>query len=480
MKYFYLLLFVILSNFSNAQDTIRVNIFPKSNANFLQIFQQALNEKKGSVLKITVNKGNYLLNERLFTSRNNTFLNFEKGAVLNFTDNGKSGIIVAHDYFTIKNATIKGNGKPSADFYNGYGILLNGASYAKIINNTFQELGGNNILLYPTSNGKSSSNNLISNNNFSKPASPNTLGGDQSAIMLGYSGENYSHDNNIIENNIIDGNNQLNIGIAILGHGNHNIIRNNTISNVLSYGILAYESKVVGNTLDSLKVIDNTIKNVGEINAIKTVRGMGIYLMTATNAQVSGNKVSNVLRNNNESETLGAGAISLSLSPGAKVYDNVINGSYMYGIVSDYSFGSKFYNNEIFNTRRSGLYLINVNDVEVYNNTFSNIGGVVFRGYFENSSLAYIKEQLRDEKYKNIDTGNNISITNNKINSNQEILYFNSTSPDKSKNYKGNIMKNITFTNNEVSGNTKPIQELVNFRGGLGRNLKVKSNRTLR
>jgi hypothetical protein len=407
-----LTIFVIVISvysFGQPKDTLYITI-EKSNDD-TKTFQSALNQKQGKVLKITVKKANYSINNILTTSRSHTFILFEKGSTINFTNNRNTGFLISHDNFTLKNAYIKGNGKSAADFYSGYGILLSGVSNANILNNTFDAISGNGILFMPASSNKGCSNNIVRNNKFINHVFNISKNGDESAIMLGYSGKNYMHDNNVIEDNTISGNDVLKVGIGFISHGNNNIIRNNKISNCIAYGIITYESDIDGTTMNNTQIIGNEIRNIGEVGNNVTVKGMGIYLMTSNNATISDNKLYNTLRNSDKSETLSPGAISVSLSPGATVSNNYIDSSGMYGIISDYSFGSKFINNTVQNVKKSGVYFINMNDVLISDNTFRNIGEVVIKGYFENTSLQYIKDQLRGDKYKNIDTGNNFIVS---------------------------------------------------------------------
>jgi hypothetical protein len=465
--------------FGQSRDTLYIQVEKSSTNDDTKVFQDALNQKNGKVLKIIVKKANYNISNTLATSRSDTYMIFDKGSSITFTNNKNTGFLIKHSNFTLKNAYIKGNGKSAEDFYTGYGVLLFGVNNCNISNNTFDKISGNGILMVPASN-KGCSNNIIKDNRFTNHVFNITKNGDESAIMMGYSGKNYSHDNNRIENNTINGNDLLKVGIGFIGHGNNNVIKNNKISNCLAYGIVSYESDIVGNTMTNTQVLENEIKNIGEVGNNKTVKGMGIYLMTSNNAIISNNKIYNTLRNSDRSETLGQGGISVSLSPKATVSNNLIDGSEMYGIVSDYSFDSNFLNNTIQNIKKSGAYFLNMNDVKISGNTFKNIGEVVIKGYFENTSLPRIQEQLRDNRYKNIDTGNNFTVTNNKFYTNKDILYFEATGKDLSQNYKGNKLNNNVVENNEVIGNFKKQNELVHFRQEISGNNFIQKNRIIK
>lgn len=472
--FFYIFLFKRVT----AQETIIVTISKGVSINDTQLFHQALNEKTGIFLKIKVKKGFYTVNSSLSTSRPNTSIVFEKGAILYFSSNKSSGFSVQHDNYELSGAYIKGNGVSALDYYTGFGVLLNGASGCVIKNSTFESISGNNILFYPRSNIIGCNDNLVLNNLFIKPAFDMGGIGDEAAIMLGYSGEGYSHNNNIIKDNTIDGNYKLKIGAGIIAHGKNNSFINNKISNFRHYGIIMYESKDKDSTLNNNLIKNNVIRNIGEVNPKKTVKGMGIYLMKCSSSIVTGNSIYNTLRNSDETETLGAGAISISLSSNTEVSENLIDGSYMYGIVSDYSFGSRFIKNIIQNTRKSGAYFMNMNDIIVSGNTFRNIGAVIIRGYFENTALPYIKEQMSTEKYKNLNTGNNFRIVKNKFFTDKNVLYFIGTPGDKDGKFINKIQNNLV-QNNYIFGNSKKQEELIYFRQEVSGSNNISDNKLI-
>lgn len=476
MKIIFLFLFISITTFAQVQDTITVTISKRDTKNDTKIFQDALNKKEGKALKILVKKGLYNVDSNLSTSRSNTSIVFEKGAAIYFSSNISSGFAILHDNFSLYQAYIKGNGVSAKDFYTGYGVLLNGVSGCIIKESTFENISGNNILFYPKSNVIGCSNNKIIGNIFIKPVFDLGSNGDESAIMLGYSGEGYKHNDNIVKDNVIDCDYKLKIGLGMISHGKNNLFENNKINNCRNYGIVVYESKDKDSTLSNNIVKLNTIHNIGEVSPKKTVKGMGIYLMKSYNSKVIGNKIYNTLINSDKSETLGAGAISISGSPNTIVDSNLIDGSYMYGIVSDYSFGSDFSNNTIKNIRRSGAYFINMSDITISNNKFENIGEVVLKGYFENTSLEYIKNQMRTETYKNRDTGNGFKIKDNQFYTDKDILYFVGTDPDIKSKYLGNKIKNNIVENNFIYGNSKTQDNLIFFRKEIEGTNIIKNN----
>lgn len=278
---------------------------------------------------------------------------------------------------------------------------------------------------------------------------------------------------------MIDGNFTLKIGIGLIGHGNHNIIKKNTIKNVLAYGILLYESKNLGYTLYDNEIVENTVLNIGEQGNKLTVKGMGIYVMSAQRSVIAENIVTNTLLNSDKSESLGAGAISVSLSPNSVINDNEVLRSGMYGIVSDYSFNSTFTGNKIKEVKKSGMYFINQSDILVKNNHFQNIGETIFKGYFQNTGIGSIKDQIAIKKYHNLVTGNNIKIENNQIISDNQLLFFTGTT----KNEMGldNKIGNNTFTNNTITRSSRKelIEEDIAFRHSSDKN-KINGNKIIK
>lgn len=444
-----------LQLYGQKTDTTYVRITPGSVSDHTSLFQQAFNTKSGKALKIIVAKGNYKISSTIETSRPDTFISFEKGSAVYFQNNKSTGFIFKHDNIRFSNAKLFGNGSSADNMYAGYGIMLYGANHCTIENNEFSQISGVNLFLY-TYQDKGSSNNVINNNIFKDPAFSFSKAGDEAAILLGYSGKGYTHNNNLITNNIIDGKNILKLGVALIGHGIGNIIKNNTISNCLAYGITAYESQYGENTLRDTKVLNNKVTNIGEVGNNSTVKGMGIYLLKALNSLVEGNVVVNTMRNSDKTETLGAGAISVSVSPNSIIRKNTINKSGMYGIVSDYSFNSVFESNKISDIRKSGMFFINMNSVIVKNNVFETIDDVLIKGYFEQTKNAYIHEKWNKDEYYDIDTGMNFTITGNKFNSPNQILYF---YEDKNTN----MIRNNKFENNSLYKNSKKIDNLVKF-----------------
>lgn len=447
---------------ASTQDTLTLSLKPTINNDY-DLIQKALNNKTKSYLKIILN-GNFSIDKTLLTTRANTMLELGNNSYLQIKNEKNGGIILSHDNCIVRGGNIAGNGKSSPDFYSGFGILLSGVHNCIVQDINFTRISGLAVFLTVSGNEGCCFNKII-NNRITLPAMDLGLNGDEAAILLGYSGKGYSHDNNIVKNNFIDGNDILKIGIGLIGHGRNNTFEGNSIQNLRNYGIISYESLYFDTTLSETKVINNVVRNIGEIGNNKTVKGMGIYLMKSKKSIVSDNKVYNTLRNSDQSETLAPGGISVSLSENTIVRNNIVDGSFMYGITCDYSFNSQIINNTIMNTRKSGAYFINMNNVLIKGNTFKNMGEVAIKGYFEHTNQPHIKEQMNVDTYTNLSTGNNFIIEENKFYTNQNILFFTGTEPDRERGYKGNRITENRFENNTViSRNRNSITERIAFR----------------
>lgn len=454
---FFLIIFSFVNCIASNNDTIIIHLSSfKNKEDITDKLQSVLNKPNKKPLKIILSKGKYYISKDILISKKSTALVGEKDAEVYFVNN--NGIILQNECIVVEGITFRGNGQSSKEFYSGYAILLNGAKHCIIKNNIFENIAGNNIFFYPRNGRIGSSHNVVCNNQFINPKFNISSNGDEGAIILGYSGTDYEHSYNKIENNIIDGNFTLKIGIGLIGHGNHNIIKKNTIKNVLAYGILLYESKNLGFTLYDNEIVENTILNIGEQGNKFTFKGMGIYVMSALRSVIAENIVTNTLLNSDKSESLGAGAISVSLSPNSIIKDNEVLRSGMYGIVSDYSFNSTLTGNRITEVKKSAMYFINQNDILVKNNHFQNIGETVFKGYFQNTGIGSIRDQIANKKYHNLETGNNIKIENNQIITDNQLLFFTGTT----KNQVGldNKIGNNTFAYNIITrSSAKELEE---------------------
>ncbi|WP_390456377.1 right-handed parallel beta-helix repeat-containing protein [Chryseobacterium sp. Alg-005] len=456
-------------------DTLVVSLQSQSVKTDFTTIQNALSNKSPKPLKIILN-GNFFIDKTLVTARDHTIIAFAKNATLNLRNENEGGLIIAHNNVTVKGGAIIGNGLSTKDFYKGYGILLSGAKNGTIKNIILKKISGIGLFI-ANAGEKGSSNNTVINNKFINSAMNLGQSGDTLAILLGYSGYNYSHDNNVIKNNLIDGDNQLKIGIGIIGHGNNNIIENNTIQNLLDYGVMAYESQAVGGTLNKTIIRNNTITNIGEIGNKQTVKGMGIYIMKSHNSIIEGNKVSYVLRNSDRTETLTQGAIASSGGENVKIINNTISESPMYGIVMAYGFNSEISNNKINNVKKSGIYLINLNDIQIKKNILKNVGDVVFKGKFGYTGDQIYSNNKLLNKHQNEFTGKNISIVGNEVYSPKELVYF--AGDDATNITSKNIISNIDFSDNIVYGQNIKINSLINYKNTDGKTT-IKNNKTIR
>jgi hypothetical protein len=146
---------------------------------------------------------------------------------------------------------------------------------------------------------------------------------------------------------------------------------------------------------------------------------MGTY-----NAQILKNKVTNTLISRDKNETIGSGSISVSLSPFSLIDGNEINHSAMYGITSAYSFHSNFVNNKIKNVAKSGMYFVSMSDVLIENNILDSIGDSLFKGYFDDTSKPYIKEQGLAKIFQVKGTGRNFIIRKNTLKTDNFLIDF--------------------------------------------------------
>lgn len=487
-----IILIVFLSNFcgsksynafaaGNKKDTIQYILNHRIDLKG-EYFKSILKKEQNLPIKCIFKKGNYYIDETILVENDKISFVFEEGSKLVNKKNQKGLFLIKGNDFTLRNLELIGDNLSSIDMYSGFGVMLSGVKNAKIINCKFKQISGISIFLSRNSNGEGCENALILKNIISNPAMNISDYGDESGILLGYSGDNYFHKNNIIKDNIIDGNNKLKIGIGIIGHGDNNFIQNNKIANCLAYGIVAYESEYTDKSLFRTNIINNTVENIGEVGNKKTKKGMGIYLMKSQNSLVRNNKVINTLRNSDQSETLGAGGISLNGALNTIVEGNTIDNSFMYGIVNAYAFNSVIKNNTIKNTRKSAIYLINVNDLKIFENTIESANDVMIKGFFENTSIERIRKMWKVEKYTNINTGNNIEIFKNTFVKPKEILYFyNSSSSDNNQNinYKENVIGNNTIYNNTIyTDKMEDIKLLIKFANG--KNNKIENNKFIK
>jgi hypothetical protein len=422
------LIFLLFLLFYSCKTTKHINISPsKFDVNLNgDIIQKSLNIPKRSNQKLVLSlkSGTYHVSKILVISQPNTTIRFSPNSKIVFTSEENCGILMLADNCTIENGYFKGNGISSKNFYKGCGVFLSGVDHCKVKNCTFSDISGNNIILLPNSKDKGCSFNLIEGNQIRNPKFNLESGSDAAGILLGYSGRGYSHNFNIIKNNFIDGNNTLDLGIGIIGHGKGNLISNNKIMNLRSYGIISYVSKYAIESLSRTIIKNNEVKNIGEKYPDKTRKGMGIYVMGTYNAQILKNKVTNTLISRDKNETIGSGSISVSLSPFSLIDGNEINHSAMYGITSAYSFHSNFVNNKIKNVAKSGMYFVSMSDVLIENNILDSIGDSLFKGYFDDTSKPYIKEQGLAKIFQVKETGRNFIIRKNTLKTDNFLIDF--------------------------------------------------------
>lgn len=458
MKNLLFILFLFFVHNATAQNKT-ITFVAKSGVDYNKALGKCFGETKQGLLVIKM-IGNFVLYSPLLIDRENVILSFVKGSKITLLGNA-GGIIINANKVSIENGFFYGDGKSPSSFYDGFGILLNGVKDCKIISNQFYSLRGNGIYLAPNSKNMGCEANMISLNKFSFEQG-DVMRPDASGIILGYSGIGYAHNRNVISENTIDGADRLKIGVGIIGHGSKNIFEKNVIRNCLDYGIICYESTNTDTALLNSSVINNFVTNIGQIGNAQTVKGMGIYLMKSMNSVVYGNKVKNVLRNSDRSETLGAGAITISGAFNCKVENNEIDGSAMYGFVNNYSFNSTFVNNKVYRSDKSAVHLVNVSNVYIKNNLFKYINEVIFKGYFENTKMPYIQQQWAKPKFVDRPTGIEIELSGNVIYRNGEILYF--TGAPALDALPANLIGNNKFYGNKIIGKATNANDRVAFR----------------
>lgn len=385
--------------------------------NFNKVFEQINTNKKGNVVQYVFASGNYIIESPILLSSSNLTLTGSTKNVV-FKLKNQNGIVIKGSNIKINNIKFEGSNISAKDFYSGYAILLVGTQNVNISNNVFSRVSGNNIMALPAGTRGCKDVKIIANT-FKSPAYTSTIiGADNSAILLGYSGIGYSHESILIESNRIDGGNVLNHGVGVLGHGKNIIVKNNTISNFLSYGVLFYETADDEFSLTNNSIIGNTITNIGEVGNKKTKKGMGIYLMKSHSTVIENNILDNVMRNSDKSETLASGAISINGGQNCTVVNNTILSSNMYGIVPAYAFNTIIESNKILQTARANLYFISCSDLVIQGNDFNSSSRDYIKGFLAHTS----SQDGLPSNVRGLDTGTDIAIKNNFFDNNMSTL----------------------------------------------------------
>ncbi|ACU62190.1 right-handed parallel beta-helix repeat-containing protein [Chitinophaga pinensis] len=423
--------------------------------------QQALNQAATASDKIvSFPAGQYLISQTLRTAAAGTRMVFAKGASLKLANNTNGGILILNDNCSVENATLQGNGQSAPDLYKGYGIALSAVSNSTVKNCIFTGISGFNIFLNRNGN-KGCNKCVITGNTIKSPALSLPKGYDGSGIMIGYSGTGYAHTDNEVSNNTIDGAQTLGHGIAVMTHGSGNKIIGNTISNCLRYGIISYETSYEDSTLFTTAIINNTVSNIGAKDGTTNNMGMGIYVMKTHGAIVKGNKVSNTLINSDNTETLGRGAITVSGGVGCTVENNTITNSGRYGIVCIYGFNTSIRNNKILGVKESGIYMRNTNGNVIEGNEFRDIAKLAIRGQFGNTGRPAYSSNGFLKRFRNIPTGENIRIANNKFYGTSTNVINLVGEDDKTSQGYNNQLKDLDIQDNQLIGNKNTIDNSI-------------------
>lgn len=423
--------------------------------------QQALKQAQiKKVRTVLLPSGTYLISQTLQTAAPGTRILFEKGAKLKLANNMQGGILLANDNCAVENAVIEGNGTSAADFYKGYGVMLAGVAGCMVKNCQLSGISGCNIFLI-RSRQKGCTNCEITGNTVRNPAFAPLKGLDASAIMVGYSGTGYFHRDNMISNNDIDGGNVLGHGIAVMAHGSGNKISNNRISNCLRYGIVSYETSYEDSTLTETSIINNTISDIGAKDGTTNNMGMGIYIMKTHYAVIRGNRITNVLRNADKSETLGRGAIAINGAVGCMIENNVISKSGRYGIVCIYGFNTTIKGNKLSGITESGIYLRNTSGNNIENNEFRDVGKLAIRGQFGNTGKPAYAQQGFLRNFRDVQTGKGIRIINNRFyGASKDVIYLIGEDERQNPGF-NNQLKDLDIQDNQLIGNSQPIDNYI-------------------
>ncbi len=425
-----------------------------------------INEYTGSDLQIDFLSGEYIFNEQLRINKK-VSIKLKDDTKFMFSDS-KGGIIVFADGFNINGGELVCKPGEVDDFNQGFGIYLQAVSNTKISNLKISQFSGSGIMLMQSGN-KGCSHNTIDNVTFFNPDSSGSKFPDRSAILLGYSGTNYSHDNNIIENNKIEGDFKLHHGIALIGHGNNNRLKNNIINRCSSYGIVFYETIPTpdGYTINKNEISNNVIKQIGNKMAAPSDKGMGIYLMKTKDSKVIGNEISETVNNNGASEPLPPGGIALNTALNCIIQSNTVDGSGKYGIIGVYCINLSLLKNNITNCGNSALYLNYANNVRITDNTIISKGKEAIKLRLGSTSEVNLPKEAFKPEFYQIETGKDIQLEYNtiEIQNSSQAIFIDPESP-LSSSASINILNNkFSLAGNKIVNNSN-----------LGKKLNMKRN----
>lgn len=394
------------------------NIFSNDSIDDSSPINTLISEFKGDFLRITFDKGEYILNGPLRIDKPVQLL-LSNETVLK-VNNSIGGILVFGSHFSISGGKMMCMNTNQSAYNEGFGILMAGVDSCSISNLTITDFPISGIIMIPDGN-KGCGYNRIFNNKFISAENSGLKFLDKSAIMLGYSGSGYSHDYNVIENNAIEGNYAIHHGIALIGHGKNNLLKGNTISRCASYGITLYEivSNAIDYTIVNNQVVGNQISMIGNKAVGESIKGMGIYLMKTSATIVRENTITNVLVNNGRDEPLPPGSIALNTSLNCIVQDNIVTNSGKYGLAAVYAKNLIIRNNQVSATGYQPIFICYSNDVSIKDNTLSSEGKEIVKLKFGNTNeVGLPKDAFKYEFYQQ-ETGMNIKVDSNFINVNK-------------------------------------------------------------
>lgn len=459
---------LFLSFFSHEKryDVTKYGILPSDNKDDSRMLQLLINKiATTSNVELFFPAGVYDFTNTVEVNIPNLKLLFEDNAVIKLRTSNNGAFWVKRDGFEVHNATFIGNRTWSNDVYKGYGILLAGVNNAIIKDSSFKNISGCAIFLIRSGN-KGCSNNLLTNNRIENGNKKGKIYQASSAILLGLSGDGYSHDNNVIEGNFIDGGREINYGINISAHGNGNIIKNNEVKNFLNYGILSYESDYGKYKLTRTHILNNKVSYIGAKTGTTNSMGMGIYLMQSHFSVVKNNIINNVLLNSDNSETLSRGAIALGGAVNCIIENNSISASGRYGIYSSYGFGNKFINNKIEHVEKDGIFLLNSSNNVISKNYMNYIKRDFIRGAFGNmQNFIYAQRNFLDE-YRVFASGRNITISENELVGETSRIYMEGGMPGQKNKIRINNLEGIEISNNSFKGQKSSVAIMLRNENG--------------
>lgn len=398
-----------------------------------QAFKDCLNIENASIL---VTAGTYIIDEGLHTKFNRTKITFDDNAkIIVKTDD--TFITSAKNDCVFSNINAESIFQKAKSAYDSCALKLMAAKGNVVENCTFTNFPGHSIFLSHAS-GRGCEANVIKNNQIEVNKEIVRFD-DCAGIMCGYSGDGYFHEYNVFDNNTVNGGEQnLKLGIAMIGHGKFNKFVNNNVRNCEEYGIVAYESAYVDNTLYGNVIDKNIVSNIGAKAGKTTHKGMGIYAMKSHRTIISNNFVEKCLINSDSSETLTRGLIGVSGCTDISVSNNKTFDSGKHGIVAASCDVIDIVNNTIDKTTEMGIRLMDNSNLKLEGNTSTNNGQFSLWGSFS-ARISGLETSIGK-------SGNNIRVVGNTFeNKKNQTVYLETKTDD-------GLLNNLVIEGNSIKG----------------------------